>query len=87
MCCQQPAGAGSVVLEPRAASTVGEEVEDGREPALVDFKAEITSSSSTFFHIAWRLKGIIPLILHPAMLCSLVKAISYAGLKHFIKCS
>jgi len=42
---------------------------------------------STFFHSAWRVKGIIPSTLHPTMVSSRVKAMSNDGLKHFIKCS
>ncbi len=60
-----PPGIGSVVLKLRAAPTVGEGVEDGREPGVLD---AITSSSSTFFHSAWRVKGIIPSILHHVLL-------------------
>ncbi len=77
---------GSVVREQSDATTSGEGVEDGRRPADVELE-EITASSSTFFHNAWRVKGIIPSIRHPFMLCSLLKAISHAGLKHFMKWS
>ena len=83
----RPPGVGSVVSEARAATTACESVENVRYPGVVELEAEFTSSSSTFFHKAWRVKGIIPSILHPTMLCSLVKAISHAGLNHFIKCS
>ena len=80
-------GVGSVVLESRDAIKVGEGVENGREPALAHFEAEINSSSSTFFHSAWRVKMIIPSFFRPTMLCSLLKAIPHAGLNHFMKCS
>ncbi len=79
-----PAGVGSVVLEARAATTVGEGVENKRE---LGFEEEFTSSSSTLFHNAWRVKGIIPSILQPVMFFSLSKAISHTGFKHFMKCS
>jgi hypothetical protein len=82
-----PHGVESVVLESRIVIKVGEGVEDRREPALVDRVTKITSSSSNFFHSVWRVKGIIPSILHPVMLCSLLKAISHAGFTHFMKCS
>ena len=83
-----PPGVGSVLSEAMVAITASEGVEDVRdEPGVVSLEAAFTSSSSTFFHNVWRVKGIIPSIRHTAMLCSLVKAISHAGLKHFMKCS
>ena len=68
----------------------GEEgCEGGREPGLEEKRKEESRErhSSTFFHSAWRVKGIIPSTLHPPMLSSLVNAMSHAGLKHFMKCS
>ena len=82
----KPPGFGSVVLESRVTTTSGEGVEDGRDPGGVELEA-ITASSSTFYHNAWRVKGIIPSTRHPFVVCSLLKAISHAGLKHFMKCS
>jgi hypothetical protein len=82
-----PPGVGRVVLEARAATAACEVVEDGREPGVVELEADFTSFSSIFFHSAWRVTGIIPSILHHAMLCSLLKAIPHAGLNHFVKCA
>ena len=63
--------------------------DDGREPGLGEREKELSRRRhcSTFRHSAWRVKGIIPSTLHPVMLRSFVKAISHAGLKHFMKCS
>ncbi len=60
-----------------------------REPGLGEREKELSRRrhSSTFRHSAWRVKGIIPSPLHPAMLSYRVKAMSHAGLKHCIKCS
>ena len=73
-----PPGVGSVASEARALTVASEGVEDGGVPVAVELEA-ITSSCCTFFHYAWRVKGIIPSILHPPMLCSLLKAIFHAG--------
>ena len=58
--------------------------EGRREPGLEEVRKEESRErhSSTFFHSAWRVKGIIPSTLHPPMLRSLANAISHAGLKH-----
>jgi hypothetical protein len=82
-----PLGVGSVVSEARASTAAGEGVEDGREPGDVELEAELTSSSCAFFHSVWRVKGIILSILHHVMVCSLLKAMSHASLKNFMKCS
>ena len=83
-----PPGDGIVASEARVSTVEGEGVEDRRVPVIVEVEADleaITSSSCTFFHNAWRVKGIIPSILHHVMLCSLLKSISRAGLNHFMK--
>ncbi len=85
-----PLGVGNVASEARALTVAGDGVEEGGVPVVVELEADleaITSSSCTFFHNAWQVKGIIPSILHLVMVCSLLKAISHAGLKHFMKCS
>ncbi len=80
-------GVRRVVFEARSATMVGDGVEDKREPGFVAFEADFTLTSLTFFHNVWQVKGVIPSILHPIMVCSLLKAISHAGLKQLMKCS
>jgi len=62
--CNVPVGEG-VKLEARIVTTGGKCYEHGREPRLVDFEEEFKMVFSIFFHIAWRVKGIIPFTLHP----------------------
>ena len=64
-----------------------EDSEDGREPGRGEMEKELSRRrySSTFRHSACRVKEIIPYYtLHPAMLKSLVNAMSHAGFKHFM---
>ncbi len=67
--------------------SIGEEgSEGGREPGLGRMEKELSRRRYffSFCHSAWRVKGIIPSTLHPAMLRSLVNTMSHAGLKHFM---
>jgi hypothetical protein len=75
-----------VKLEARAATTGGEGCDHGRELELKALEGDSTLSSSIFFHSTWRVKSIIPSILHPVMLVFIVKATSHAFLNHSIKC-